>query len=368
MRTVQVPLGSRAYTIHIGNGLLAKLGEPCRRLKLGERCTIVTDANVGPRYADAVLRALKMAGFVANVVTVPAGESAKSLKVLGECFDQFAMRRLERRSFVVALGGGCVGDLAGFAAASYLRGIPYVQVATTLLAQVDSSVGGKVGINLKAGKNLVGAFHQPRAVFCDLDTLATLPERELKAGLAEVVKYGVIQDAELFRRLERELDRILARDPGVLSAIIARCCTLKSEVVTQDEFETGGVRAMLNFGHTLGHGLEAISGYQEYLHGEAVSVGMVAAGLLSTRVLGFPEKDAGRLRALLTRIGLPVALKLAPRKREQLFDAMRLDKKVSGGELKFVLARALGEVVPGQRVADSDIQAVLNQLVPGPDV
>ncbi|HAB19710.1 MAG TPA: 3-dehydroquinate synthase, partial [Verrucomicrobiales bacterium] len=213
MRTVPVSLGARSYTIHIGGGLLAKLGDHCRRLKLGERCVIITDANVGPKYADAAMRALKMAGFVPSVVTVPAGESAKSLKVLGECYDQLAMKRVERRSFVIALGGGCVGDLAGFVAASYLRGIAYVQVATTLLAQVDSSVGGKVGINLKSGKNLVGAFHQPRAVLCDLDTLTTLPDREFRAGLAEVVKYGIIKDAELFKRLERELDKVLQRDP-----------------------------------------------------------------------------------------------------------------------------------------------------------
>lgn len=337
--------------------------EPCRRLKLGERCTIVTDEQVGPRYADAVMRALKMSGFVPNVVTVPAGESAKSLKILGECYDQFAMRRLERRSFVVALGGGCVGDLAGFAAASYLRGVPWIQVATTLLAQVDSSVGGKVGINLRSGKNLVGAFHQPRAVFCDLDTLATLPDRELKAGLAEVVKYGVIQDPELFRRLEREVDRVFQRDPATLAAIIARCCTLKASVVTKDEFETSGLRAILNFGHTLGHGLEAISGYRDFLHGEAVSIGMVAAARLSSRLTSFPEKDVHRLQALLTRIGLPVTVKLTARKRDQLLDAMRLDKKNTGGELKFVLARALGDVVAGQRVPEAEIQQLLQQMM-----
>lgn len=362
MRTVPVPLGARAYTIHIGNGLLSKIGDSCRRLKLGERCTIVTDINVGPRYADAVMRTMKMAGFVPNVITVPAGETAKSLKVLGDCYDQLAMRRLERRSFLVALGGGCVGDLAGFVAASYLRGIPYVQVATTLLSQVDSSVGGKVGINLKSGKNLVGAFHQPRAVFCDLDTLSTLPDREMRAGMAEVVKYGVIQDPEFFRRLEKELENIMKRDPATLAAVIARCCTLKAEVVGDDEFEMTGVRAILNFGHTVGHGLEAISGYNEYLHGEAVSLGMVAAARLSSRVMGFPEEDADRVRDPLARIGLPTTLKLPKRKRDQLLDAMRLDKKVSGGELKFVLAKTIGTVEAGQRVSDSDINTVLNQI------
>lgn len=360
MRTVQVPLGARSYTIQIGNGLIAKLGDHCRRLKLGERCCIITDTNVGPRYADAAVRALKMAGFVPSVITVPAGEAAKTLKVLGECYDQLAMKRLERRSFVVALGGGCVGDVAGFAAASYLRGLPYVQVGTTLLAQVDSSVGGKVGINLKSGKNLVGAFHQPRAVLCDLDALATLPDREYRAGLAEVVKYGIIQDPELFRRLERELERILKREPNSLSTVIARCCTLKAEVVAADEFETTGLRAILNYGHTVGHGVEALFGYQEYLHGEAVAVGTVVASVLSSRLLGFPDKDVARIRELLQRIGLPTSIRLNPKRRDALLDAMRLDKKVSGGELKFVLARSLGDVVAGQRVPDADINVALN--------
>jgi len=304
-----------------------------------------------------------MAGFVPSVITVPAGEGAKSLKVLGECYDQLAMKRLERRSFLVSLGGGCVGDLAGFVAASYLRGIAYVQVATTLLAQVDSSVGGKVGINLKSGKNLVGAFHQPRTVLCDLDTLTTLPDREYRAGMAEVVKYGIIRDAELFKRLERELDKILQRDANTMSTVIARCCTLKAEIVGADEFEITGVRAALNFGHTIGHGIEALSGFNEFIHGEAVSLGSVAAARLSSRLASLPNQDADRIRDLLQRVGLPISIKFTPKKRDALFDAMRLDKKVSGGELKFVLAKAIGEVCTGQRVPDADINAALNQMM-----
>ncbi len=361
MRSVQVPLGDRSYTIHVGNGLLAKLGDHCRRLKLGERCVIVTDSNVGPRFADAAIRALKMAGFVPSVITVPAGETSKSLKIVGECYDQLAMKRLERRSFLVALGGGVVGDLAGFVAASYLRGLPFVQVPTTLLSQVDSSVGGKVGINLKAGKNLVGAFHQPKVVLCDLETLTPLPDREFRSGLAEVIKYGVIRDAELFRRLEREMDRILKRDAATLANVISRCCAIKAEVVASDETESGP-RALLNFGHTVGHGLEAVAGYGEYLHGEAISIGQVAAARLSTRLSTLTEKDADRIRDLMVKAGLPVTLKLAPKKREALFDAMRLDKKVSGGELKFILAQSIGAATWGQRVPDSDINAVLAAL------
>lgn len=362
MRAVQVPLGARSYTIHIGSGLLGKLGDHCRRLKLGERCVIITDSNVGPRYVDPTVRALKMAGFVPSVVTVPAGEGAKSLKILGECYDQLAMKRLERRSFIIALGGGCVGDLAGFVAATYLRGIAYVQVGTTLLAQVDSSVGGKVGINLKSGKNLVGAFHQPRAVLCDLDTLATLPDREYRAGLAEVVKYGIIRDAELFRRLEREYDKVLRRDANLLANLVARCCTLKAEIVSADEFETTGQRAILNFGHTIGHGIEALSGFNEFIHGEAVSLGTVAAAQLSSRLSSLPDREVNRIRNLLQQLGLPISLKLNPRRREAVIGAMRLDKKVSGGELKFVLARAIGEVETGQRVPDADINLALNQI------
>jgi 3-dehydroquinate synthase len=361
MRSVQVPLGDRSYTIHVGDGLLAKLGDHCRRLKLGERCVIVTDTNVGPKFADAAVRALKMAGFVPSVITVPAGETSKSLKIVGECYDQLAMKRLERRSFLVALGGGVVGDLAGFVAASYLRGLPFVQVPTTLLSQVDSSVGGKVGINLKAGKNLVGAFHQPKVVLCDLDTLTALPDREFRSGLAEVIKYGIIRDAELFRRLEREMDRILKRDPTTLANVISRCCAIKAEIVAADETESGE-RALLNFGHTVGHGLEAISGYGEYLHGEAISIGQVAAARLSTKLSTLTEKDADRIRDLMVKAGLPVTLKLAPKKRDALFDAMRLDKKVSGGELKFVLAQSIGVSNWGQRVPDSDINAVLAML------
>lgn len=247
MRSVPVSLGERSYNVHVGSGLLARLGEHCRKLKLGERCVIVTDSNVGNRYADAAIRSLKTSGFVTSLVTIPAGETSKSLKVAGECYDQFAMKRLERKSFVVALGGGVVGDLGGFVAATYLRGLPFVQVATTLLAQVDSSVGGKVGINLKAGKNLVGAFHQPRTVLCDLDTLATLPDREFKSGLAEVIKYGIIRDLDLFKRLEKEMDKILLRDTTVLTQVVARCCAIKAEIVAEDEFETKGLRASPEF-------------------------------------------------------------------------------------------------------------------------
>jgi 3-dehydroquinate synthase len=332
--------------------LLKQLGGECVRLKLGDRCAIVTDTNVGRKFAKPVYESLVKAGFEPVLITVPAGETAKSLKSVHSCYDQLAAHRLERKSFIVALGGGVVGDLAGFVAATYLRGIDFVQVPTTLLAQVDSSVGGKTGVNLRAGKNLVGAFYQPRLVLCDLDTLRTLPEREFRAGLAEVIKYGIIADANLFEQLERDLPKLLKRDPETLAAVVARCCEIKAEVVGQDETESG-LRAILNFGHTIGHAIENSSGYGKFLHGEAISIGQVVAAKLSQEILGLSESDDGRIENLFVRAGLPVKIKLNMAQRKKLFAAMKLDKKVSGGEIKFVLVEKIGKVVWNQRVPES---------------
>ena len=360
MRVVKVPLGERSYQILIGGGLLARLGTECARLKLGRRCAVISDRHVAPRYGKAVAQSLRAAGFEPVAITVPTGETAKSLATVQACYNQLAAHRLERQSFIVALGGGVVGDLAGFVAATYLRGIPFVQVPTTLLAQVDSSVGGKVGVNLRAGKNLVGAFYQPRLVLCDLDTLNTVPSRELRAGLAEVIKYGIISDAHLFARLERDLPRLLAREPKTLAAVIARCCEIKAEVVGQDETESG-VRAILNFGHTIGHAIEAISGYGKVLHGEAISIGQVASAKLSTELLGLPGAELERITNLFTQAGLPTQIKLSAFQRQKLLTAMKLDKKVSGGEIKFVLAERIGKVRWGQPVP----QALLKRTVDG---
>jgi 3-dehydroquinate synthase len=359
VRTVRVPLGNRSYDIKISPGLIPKLGTACAKLKLGHRCAILTDTNVGREYAKPAYNSLLRAGFEPSLVIVPAGETAKSLKSVQSCYDRLASHRLERKSFIVALGGGVVGDLAGFVAATYLRGIPFVQVPTTLLAHVDSSVGGKVGVNLKAGKNLVGAFYQPKLVLCDLDTLATLPTREFRAGLAEVIKYGIIYDAALFTRLERDLPKLLRRETKPLGEIIARCCEIKADVVGQDETE-GGLRAILNFGHSIGHGLEAISSYDKYLHGEAISIGQVASAKLSRELAGLSEKDSTRIAELFKRTGLPTQVKLNASQRPKLFAAMKLDKKVSDGEIKFVLAKRIGKVVWGQRVPDAAIQKALD--------
>jgi 3-dehydroquinate synthase len=266
---------------------------------------------------------------------------------------------LERKSFIVALGGGVVGDLAGFVAATYLRGIPFVQAPTTLLAQVDSSVGGKTGVNLKAGKNLVGAFYQPQLVLCDLDALKTLPKREYISGLAEVIKYGVIYDAVLFAQLERNLPKLLQRDAATLRNVIARCCEIKAEVVGQDETESG-LRAILNFGHTIGHAIENSSGYGKFLHGEAISIGQVAAAKLSQKILGLPSGDAERIEKLFVCAGLPVKTRLNAALRKKLLAAMLLDKKVSGGEVKFVLAKKIGRVEFGCKVPAETIGRILD--------
>lgn len=358
MHSVHVSLGQRSYAIKVGGGLLARLGAECARLKLGQRCAVITDANVGRHYARAALRSLSASGFKPVLVTVPAGEKSKRIAIVENCHDQLAEARLERKSFVVALGGGVVGDLAGFVAATYLRGIPFVQVPTTLLAQVDSSVGGKTGVNLRAGKNLVGAFHQPGLVLCDLELFQSLPEREYISGLAEVIKYGIIYDAVLFAQLERILPKLLQRDTAILRSVVARCCEIKADVVGQDETE-GGLRAILNFGHTIGHAIENSSGYGKYLHGEAIAIGQVAAAKLSHQILGLPSVDVDRIEKLFVRAGLPIKIKLNAAARKKLSVAMKLDKKVSGGVITFVLAQKIGKVVWGRPVPASLIGQVL---------
>ncbi|HEX4263361.1 MAG TPA: 3-dehydroquinate synthase [Verrucomicrobiae bacterium] len=363
MRIVEVPLGARSYEIVIGPGLLPELGGHCASLKMGGRCAIISDRNVAPKFARAAQLSLKKVGFDSALITVPAGETAKSLKVVEHCYDALAKHRLERKSFIVALGGGVVGDLAGFVAATYLRGIAFVQVPTTLLALVDSSVGGKVGVNLKSGKNLVGAFHQPRLVLCDLNSLRTLPVREFRAGLAEVIKYGIIYDAALFERLERDLPKLIKRDPETLEEVIAHCCEIKAEVVSQDETESG-LRAILNFGHTIGHAIENISGYGKYLHGEAISIGQIAAAKISAFLLGLPDSEVARIRTLFQSAGLPATIRLTAAQRKKLLAAMRLDKKVVGGEIKFVLAKKMGETAWGQNVPERLIQEALDFVSP----
>ena len=355
--TVHVALGERSYDILIRDGLIGRLPELLRPLKLGGRCAIITDTTVAPLFAAATRDALAATDWSVSVHTVPAGERSKSLAVAGKLYEELAGARLNRRSFVLALGGGVVGDLAGFIAATYLRGVDFVQVPTTLLAMVDSSVGGKVAIDLPQGKNLVGAFYQPRIVVADTATLASLPEREFRAGVAEVVKYGVIYDAALFAGLERELPALMAKDAGVLSRVIARCCEIKADVVSKDERESG-LREILNFGHTIGHGIEAVTEYGRYLHGEALAIGMVAAARLSQKHGGLAETDADRIETLLRRAGFDLQPPDVP--FVQLLSAMRSDKKARDGGLRFVLARRMGGVFASDAVSESDIKEVLN--------
>ncbi|MGD0059655.1 MAG: 3-dehydroquinate synthase [Verrucomicrobiia bacterium] len=349
---VRVDLGERSYDILIGSGLLSQAAEYLRPLKLGKHGVIITDTNVESRYAGPLREALAKGGITVEVLSVPAGEASKSLRQANRLFEKLPSLGLDRQSFVIALGGGVVGDLAGFVAASYLRGLALVQMPTSLLAQVDSSVGGKVGVNLPQGKNLVGAFYQPKLVLADTDTLATLPARELRSGFAEVIKHGAIRDAEFFEWLEREYKPVLALRPEAVTHVVRRCCEIKAEVVSADERESG-LRAILNFGHTLGHAMEALSEYVGLLHGEAISMGMCCGARLSVKRAGLSEAEAKRLSDLIAASGLPTRLG-GSFKVEQLLAAARLDKKARNGRLRFVLLKRLGEAVVSDAVVDAD--------------
>lgn len=363
---VRVDLGERSYFIHIGHGLLAELGAVVREaVPHAGRVLIIADAAVAERWLEPAAASLGAAGLAVSHVTAPAGESSKSLAVAEQMYNACLDAGLDRKSAIVALGGGAAGDLAGFVAATWLRGIDFIQVPTTLLAQVDASVGGKVAVNLPRGKNLVGAFHQPKAVVADLATLATLPEREYRSGLAEVVKHGVIRDRSLFEYLEQNAAAVLAQDPAVMAHVVERNCRIKAAVVAADERE-GGLRAILNLGHTVGHAAEALAGRMDggsgLLHGEAVSIGLVAAARLAARsgVLLQPDLPE-RLQALLARFGLPVALPpgLDP---ADLLPVMAYDKKAEGGRIKWVLPVRLGQVQVTPYVQAEDVQAVLAEL------
>jgi 3-dehydroquinate synthase len=350
---VHVDLGERSYDIRIGTGLSP--GDVLKEAE-GQRVLIVSDSNVDPLYGERCEQALQAVGRTTFRAVVPAGEASKDLGVARHLYTEAVVSGLDRGSLIVALGGGMVGDLAGFVAATFLRGIGLVQAPTSLLAMVDSSVGGKTGVNLQQGKNLVGSFYQPLGVVADLAALATLPEREYVSGLAEVVKYGVIWDAEFFGRLESQVDKLLKRDIGFLEEVVARCCEIKAEVVAIDERE-GGVRAILNFGHTLGHALEQVAGYSRWLHGEAVAAGMVYAASLSSRERGLSRGECDRLVDLLDRLGLPECAELLGAVSwNALREAMSTDKKTRGAMPRLVLAERLGSVVYGCEVSETTLE------------
>ncbi|HLH76528.1 MAG TPA: 3-dehydroquinate synthase [Candidatus Binataceae bacterium] len=343
MPSFDVQLGARSHPVHVAAGLLARLGQLAAGVGLAGRCVIVTDYTVGALYLKTVEAALKGAGFDPAVIRIAPGEASKSSAGLGRIYDGLIEAGLDRSHAVFALGGGVVGDLAGFAAATYLRGVPLVQVPTTLLAQVDSALGGKTAIDHPRGKNLIGAFYQPRLIVADVETLRSLGEREFREGLAEVIKYGAIMDAPLIDHLEHSLQNILGREPRALEIIVERSLRHKAFVVERDEQESD-LRTILNFGHTVGHALEMSAGYGHYLHGEAVAIGMTAASRLSCLHAGLAPAEARRLQKLIETAGLPVELP-AGWLNEDFARALRLDKKRAAGTIRFVLLDRLGHAL-----------------------
>jgi len=356
---VQVNLGERSYPIHIGTGLLSKIGMYCREQNLGNHCLIVSDNHVAPLYAAEAEASLLDAGFTVASVTVPSGEKSKSHEQLCAIYDAALSIPLDRKAFILALGGGVVGDLGGFAAASYLRGIDLIQLPTSLLAMVDSSVGGKTGINVKQGKNLIGAFHQPQLVLADLDVLQSLSAAELSAGMAEVIKYGVIYDAELFSYIESHAEALKNLDVEALLHVVKRSCEIKAEVVHQDEKEEG-LRSILNYGHTLGHAIENAANYGSFLHGEAISIGMIYASVLSEKCTGLSAEATVRQKTLLKAFNLPT--ELPELDWIKLRAAMAVDKKSVGAAPRFVLASEIGKVSFGNEVSEAMLKDTWDEL------
>jgi 3-dehydroquinate synthase len=341
METLTVNLGERSYPIHVGGAILERTGELLQQAGLRGKVAVITNPTVAQLYLDALDEALRHAGFEVTPILLPDGEEHKNLRSLTTVYDRLIAERFERKSCLLALGGGVIGDLTGFAAATYLRGVPYVQVPTTLLAQVDSSVGGKTAVNHESGKNLIGAFYQPKLVLIDVDVLRSLPRRELVAGLAEVIKYGIIEHPDLFRLLEEKVEEIVKLDREVLSRIILMSCAIKARVVEADEREDDQ-RAVLNFGHTIGHALEAATGYQQFLHGEAIGVGMVKAAALSVQQGFCDQQSYERIIKLVKKTGLPTELPSGVSMRSMI-QGMEVDKKAADGKIKFVICCGIGK-------------------------
>jgi len=353
-RSVTVDLGLRTYQVVIGKGLLRQAGPAIRNLGFVGHAVIITDEVVSQLHSKPLLASLSQAGFSCSQEIVPNGESSKSFSVAEKLCEALARNRVDRSGVIVALGGGVVGDLAGFVASIYARGIPYIQIATTVMAQVDSAVGGKTAINLQAGKNLVGSFHQPSLVLADTGTLETLPEQVKNEGFAEVIKYGVIEQPGL-------LDTLAQPDLSDLDPLIADCVSIKARIVAKDERENSGERALLNFGHTIGHGIEAVAGYGTMLHGEAISLGMRAALWLSTQKAGLPQSDYRRIVSLLKQFGLPTVL---PNhfSTEAIIEKVFIDKKFVRGEIRFVLASGLGVAFVSDKITRSDLATAVDVL------
>lgn len=358
--TLPVMLGGRSYDIVIGTGLHRQVADFLKPLKLGKKVLVVTNPTVNQLYGETVTQSLAKGGYTVTVAEVPDSEGAKDLAQAAKLYDVMFDAALDRHCPVLALGGGVVGDLAGFVAATYMRGVPFVQVPTTLLAQVDSSVGGKVAVNHPQGKNIIGAFHQPRLVITDTNTLATLDKRDVLSGLAEVIKAAAIMDGEFFGWLEDNLHRVLALEPQALAHVIEISCAIKAKVVEADETEQG-MRAILNYGHTIGHGVETLSGYGAFRHGEAVAMGMVAEALLAEKLGLLTSNDVSRLKALLVKAGLPWEI---PRDIDasELIAAMYKDKKVLDGSLTFALIEGIGQAVIRRDVSEQVLVDMFNHM------
>ena len=358
MQTLSVALGERSYSILIGTGLLSRADLIVPQLAR-KTAAVVSNTTVAPLFMDRLAGALARGGVEVVRIVVPDGEDHKDWRTLNAVFDALLEKRCGRDTTIVALGGGVIGDLAGFAAATYQRGVSYIQIPTTLLSQVDSSVGGKTAINHPLGKNMIGAFHQPRLVLADIDTLKTLPERELRSGLAEVIKHGLVRDEAFFAWLEANIERLLARDASALEHAVLRSVEIKADIVGQDERESG-LRKILNFGHTFGHAIETGLGYGAWLHGEAVAAGMVMASDLSRQLGYLSDADTGRIRSLIERAGLPIASKgVAPERMRQL---MSVDKKVREGRIHFVLLERLGAATLRDDVPPAAVDRILQRL------
>lgn len=359
MEIIRVNLGERSYPVYIGEDL-ARVGKVATDFNLGKKVLLVSDDQVYEFYGEKVRTSLQKAGFCVSLAKVPPGEIYKSLSQAIKLYESCVGSKLDRDSTIMGMGGGVIGDLAGFVASTYLRGVGFVFLPTTLLAQVDSSVGGKVGVDLPQGKNLVGSFYQPRFVYTDLTVLKTLSWQQVKEGLAEVVKYGMIRDAEFFEWVEKSLERMKALDLEVIDFAVRRSVEIKAKVVEADERELKGRRQILNFGHTIGHAIEASSGYRSYTHGEAVALGMIGAARIAERMGYFPSHLVERLKSLLEAIGLPTWIEGVD--EEKIWEALQLDKKVRKDKLYFVLPRKIGEVFLTAEVSPNLIKKTLQDL------
>lgn len=360
MEEIKVDLGERSYKILVDSGNLKDIGKTLKDYHLGKKATIITNPIVGDLYQDVVKDSLRKEGFEVAIARVPDGEEYKSLEWAAKLYDELLEHKRDRYSFILALGGGVIGDLAGFVASTYMRGIPFIQVPTSLLAQVDASIGGKVAVNHPLGKNLIGSFYQPRLVYTDLAVLKTLAHRELIAALAEVIKYGIIKNREFFDYLETNIDRVKTLNPNVLKKIVTVCARIKSELVSLDEREEKGIRSIINYGHTIGHALEVLTEYRVYRHGEAVSIGMVAAARIARRMGILNEEGERRQIELLEKAGLPTRIKdIDPSK---IIKALARDKKVKEGKIKFILVTEIGKVVTRDDVPPEIIKEVLQEI------